>query len=77
MRLFFVFGLVGPLFYCISCAVEWSFNLPYYLLVGGADASVDQPFVSTIYTLLHSYMRKSGCTRRDIAHAHKGSVSCK
>lgn len=29
-----------------SSATEWSFNLPYYLLFGGIEESVDQPFVS-------------------------------
>lgn len=32
---------------CFYCAAEWSFNLPYYLLFGDIEDSVDQPFVST------------------------------
>lgn len=40
-----VFGIL--LLYC-SSAIEWSFNFPYYLLLGGITESVDQPFVSTM-----------------------------
>lgn len=40
--------LVVSSFLCVSCAEEWSFNLPYYLLLGGIEESVDEPFVSIV-----------------------------
>lgn len=43
-----------------SCAKDWNFYFPYYLLLGGIEHSIDQPFVSimdTCYCFLNCYTK--------------------